>query len=387
MRLRNSPPPIALSAILFIVFFLRHPIRQWWYLIGYPKSLKDIYIENAHKGKLLKLFGDEFRVSIPIYKYKEKYYTTYDFEKNKVSGSDTVYVSVSGNDSNNGRSPVLSKQTIESAIKTSAHTIVLLEGHYLAGKNFENGTNLSDINLIGIGKVVVDNNKGLPFVVSGNVFIRNIEFDNGNRGSLRTYIQDNNSICTYIQCKFNNSIVDNEDVGKAQSLGGLRIQGGTHYLYKCEASNNGFDGFSYHAAPDGSSNAPHIVEVDCKAFHNGVNNTYESNNASTAHDGTNIIRLNCVYGFSHGGNVADVHKKTVSFNIGCMSYSVMDLGPEYSKYQANYFCASDAIMYLLDCKSYGSFYDISCWNGGNLFADRIYQKKYDKGGTINMLRR
>ena len=148
---------------------------------------------------------------------------------------------------------------------------------------------------------------GLPFVVSGNVFIRNIEFDNGNRGSLRTYIQDNNSICTYIQCKFNNSIVDNEDVGKAQSLGGLRIQGGTHYLYKCEASNNGFDGFSYHAAPDGSSNAPHIVEVDCKAFHNGVNNTYESNNASTAHDGTNIIRLNCVYGFSHFGNVADVH--------------------------------------------------------------------------------
>lgn len=70
-----------------------------------------------------------------------------------------------------------------------------------------------------------------------------------------------------------------------------------------------------------------------------------------------------------------------------MSYSVMDLGLEYRKYQANYFCASEATMYLLDCRSYGSFYDISCWNGGDLFTDRFYQKIYDKGGTINKLRR
>lgn len=73
---------------------------------------------------------------------------------------------------------------------------MLLEGHYLAGKNFKNGTNLSGVNLIGIGKVVIDNMMGLPFVVTGNVFIRNVEFVNGSRGSLRAYIQDNNSICT-----------------------------------------------------------------------------------------------------------------------------------------------------------------------------------------------
>lgn len=66
MRIRKITPPIALLAILFITFCLRHPIKQWWYLIGYPKSLKDIYIENTHKGKLLKLFGDDFRASIPI---------------------------------------------------------------------------------------------------------------------------------------------------------------------------------------------------------------------------------------------------------------------------------------------------------------------------------
>lgn len=89
---------------------------------------------------------------------------------------------------------------------------------------------------------------------------------------MRTYIDNPNDVCTYINCKFNKSLVDNEDIGKARSLGGLRIQGGTHYLYKCEASYNGLDGFSYHSAPDGSTNSPHVVEVECKAFHNGEKN-------------------------------------------------------------------------------------------------------------------
>lgn len=142
----------------------------------------------------------------------------------------------------------------------------------------------------------------------------------------------------------------------------------------CEASFNGFDGFSYHAAPDGADNAPHVVEVECKAFNNGNQNSYESNNASTAHDGTNIVRLNCVYSSSHGGNVADVHDKTVSYNIGCKSASVLNLGDNYRQYQANYFCASGALMYLIGCESYASFYDLSSWNNGIIYSDKYYNK-------------
>ncbi len=332
-------------------------------------------------------FVNGFRAPIPIYKNKSRFYTTYDFEGNRLKGNDTVYVSEKGNDAKSGKKPEEAKKTVEAALRTKSRDIILLEGYYKAGVNFKNGTPLFNINFIGEGNVVIDNMGGTPFIVLGNIFIRNIQFVNGNRGSLRTYLENPYNVCTYVCCKFNHSLVDNVDVSKAQSLGGLRIQGGTHYLYRCEASLNGYDGFSYHAAPDGSNNAPHVIEVECKAFHNGRQNLYESNNASTAHDGTHVIRLNCKYGYSHGGNVADVHKNTVSFNIGCTCNYVMDLGVANRKYQSNYFCANNAVMYLLGCGSYGAFYDISCWNDGTMFLDRKYRNEYDKGGSVKMISR
>ena len=347
--------------------------------------MNQIYSNNLDSVNVLSCFGGEFRASIPIFKKSKVFYTTYNFNRNRIIAKDTVFVSVKGNNKNNGKTPVCPKKTIEAALITNARTIILLEGRYCADTHFQNGTKLSERNLIGKGKVVLDNMQKQPLVISGNAFVCNIEFVNGNRGSLRAYIDKPNKICTYINCKFNNSLVDDVDVGKALSLGGLRVQGGTHFLYRCEASNNGFDGFSYHAAPDGSSNSPHVVEVECRAFHNGEHNSYESDNASTAHDGAHILRLNCVYGYSHGGNVADVHKNTVSLNIGCVAYSVMNLGSTHRSYEANYFCATYAIMYLLGCRSYGSYYDLSCWNEGNLFTDQKFKKKYLEKGRIRLL--
>ena len=368
-------------------FCCRHYISNWWYLRHYSQNLAQIYQHNVSKDTIVHCFNNEFRASIPIYKNKNVFYTTFDFEKNRLKGNDTIYVSVRGDDGSSGKKRTEAKRTIEAALRTKARNIVLLQGYYKAGINFKNNTQLSNLNIIGDGKVVIDNKGQAPFVIIGNIFISNIEFVNGNRGSLRTFLKNPHSVCTYVNCKFNKSLVDNIDVSKAQSLGGLRIQGGTHYIYKCEASQNGFDGFSYHAAPDGSTNAPHVVEVSCKAFHNGEHNAYESNNASTAHDGTHIIRLNCEYGYSHGGNVADVHKNTVSFNIGCVAHSVKDLGANYRNYQANYFCATNAIMYLLGCKSYGCFYDISCWNGGTVFSDKQYHNRYEQNGNMKFLRK
>ena len=331
-------------------------------------------------------FEDNFRAQIPIYKSFRGFYTTFDFRSNRLKECDTVYVSVTGDDENSGKSRFEAKKTIESALRTKARSIVMMNGVYRAGENFNNGVSIQNVNLIGERHVVVDNMQHAPMVVKGNIFISGIEFVNGNRGSLRTYIDNPNAVCTYINSKFSKSLVDNEDIGKAQSLGGLRVQGGTHYLYKCEAWGNGLDGFNYHSAPDGSANVPHVVEVECKAFHNGEKNAYESNNASTAHDGTHIIRLNCEYGYSHGGNVADVHNNTISFNLGCVSYSVWDLGKANRSFQSNYFCASGAVMYMLGCKSYGSFYDLSCWGGGTLFTDRSYKKTYVKDGSLFLLK-
>lgn len=391
MTIKNFTPPLIISLALLggvAIYCYRHAISRWWHLKSYPCVLEQIYRQDRKGLIKVDCFSSDFRASIPIYKGKDGcFYTTYDFEKNRLEGADSIYVSVNGNDDNSGLTVDKAKRSIESALKTKAHNVILLKGHYQAGVNFKNSTELSDVNLIGKDTVVIDNMERDPFVVTGNVFIRNIDFVNGNKGSLRAFIKDPRKTCTYIDCKFNSSLIDNVDVSKAQSLGGLRIQGGTHYLYRCEASHNGFDGFSYHAAPDGSTNAPHVVEVECKAFHNGEHNAYESNNASTAHDGTIIIRLNGEYGYSHGGNVADVHNNTVSFNIGCTAYSVMDLGKHYREYQTNYFCASNAVMYLLGCKSHGSYYDISYWNGGNIFSDKNYQRKYEKDGNLILLRK
>ena len=317
-----------------------------------------------------------FRARIPIFRKENGiYYTTYDFERNRISGNDTLYVSPEGSDSNSGLSNKLPKKTITSALELNPNTIILLEGTYVGGSHFLNNAELSNINLIGVGNVVVDANGANPFKVVGNFFCKNITFTNGNYGSLRTYITDTTSKCTYIECKFNNSIVD-ASIGSAQSLGGLRIQGGTHFLYRCEASHNGYDGFNYHAAPDnpaGSSTSPHIAEVECKGFFNGENNSYESNNGSTAHDGAQVVRLNCEFGYCHGGVIADVHDKTVSYNIGCISYSSLDLGSSKRNYQASFFCATGATFYMLGCKSHGSYYDISCW------SKEYQRRKKEKG--------
>lgn len=387
MNKRILPPPIVLlSALAILLACFHESLIEWWCLRDLPKSLNQIYGETTQNKIPVYCFEDGFRAQIPIFKSSSSFYTSYDFNENYLKGLDTVYVSVNGKDENSGSSRTEAKRTIESALHTRARTIIMTSGIYRAGENFCSDVSLVNVNLIGEGDVVVDNVHCPPMVIKGNVFIRNIEFINGSRGSLRTYIDNSNDVCTYINCKFNKSLVDNEDIGKAQSLGGLRIQGGTHYLYKCEASYNGLDGFSYHSAPDGSTNSPHVVEVECKAFHNGEKNAYESNNASTAHDGTHVIRLNCEYGYSHGGNVADVHKNTISFNLGCTSYSVWDLGTENRSFQSNYFCASGAVMYLLGCKSYGSYYDLSCWGKGVLFTDRNYKNNYVKDGTFTLLR-
>ena len=94
-------------------------------------------------------FSSDFRASIPIYKGKnECFYTIYDFDKNQLKGTDTIYVSVNGNDNNNGLSIGKAKRTIDAALKTKAHNVILLKGHYQAGVNFKNNTELSDVNLI-----------------------------------------------------------------------------------------------------------------------------------------------------------------------------------------------------------------------------------------------
>lgn len=374
----------SLTIIVVVISFSKHNNEN-----NLPQSINEIIVQSAEGDAEVNYLMESFRARVPIFKKENgTYYTTYDFERNRINGNDTLYVSPDGSDSNSGLSNKFPKRNITSALTSSPNTIVLLEGTYVGGIHFMNNQELSNINLIGVGNVVVDANGGKPFRVVGNFFCKNITFTNGSLGSLHTYITDTTSKCTYIECKFNNALIDNESIGSAQSLGGLRIQGGTHFIYRCEASHNGLDGFSYHSAPDNSAGgitSPHIAEIECKGFFNGENNSYESDNGSTAHDGAQVVRLNCEFGHCHGGIIADVHDKTISYNIGCISYSSLDLGTSKREYQASYFCATGATFYMLGCKSFGSYYDISCWNNGKVYTDDLFKNNYSTGGTIKKL--
>ena len=72
------------------------------------------------------------------------------------------------------------------------------------------------------------------------------------------------------------------------------------YLYRCGAFSNWNDGFNYHCptapAAAGQATSPNVIEIECLAYGNGTTgSSAASDNASTAHEYTNAIRLNCVY--------------------------------------------------------------------------------------------
>lgn len=327
-----------------------------------------------------------FRAYIPVFKTQDgKFGTDYDFTANRIEGNTTAYVSPSGLNTNDGLTPATPKLTINAAYALDVSTIILMAGTYTAGTHFTAGSELADINIIGIGDVTIDANGGAPIKVTGDFYAEDIAFVNGNHGSLWTYVTTNSKKQTFVRCKFNGSLRDTESIGSAQSLGGLRAQGGTLFLYQCEASSNGYDGLNYHSAPDSTSaTAPHVTEVECYGYYNGMTSSYESCNGSTAHDGAQVLRLNCRFGCAHGGVVADVHSGTISWNIGCDVFSPIDLGSSKRTYQANYFCATSAVMHLVGCKSNGGYYDISCFGSGVVYTDNAYNNNYSTGGTINV---
>lgn len=329
------------------------------------------------------------RANIPIYQIEDSVYlTAFDPMANILESTKTVYISPLGTDDNDGRTPKSPMKTIEGAMKFNPNTLILLNGVYEAGVNFKSGHELKQINMIGMGDVVVDNMSKEPMVVSGNVYIENIKFVNGSFGSLRSYITDTVSVATYVNCKFNSSIADNADVTKANSLGGLRLQGGTHYVYRCEASNNGFDGFSYHSAPDdasGNSFVPHVAEIECVAYNNGSDNLYYSNNATTAHDGAKVVRLNGRYGVCHGPIVADVHPNTVTYNIGCQAFCSQGQDGN-TEFESNYFVGSGATSYLIGCKSFGSTYDVSVLGNSRIYSDNDFSSLIDEVGGFKTIK-
>lgn len=140
---------------------------------------------------------------------------------------------------------------------------------------------------------------------------------------------------------------------------GVRLEGvGQAYLQRCESSYNMRDGYNYHAI---AGNVPKVVEIDCRAFCNGQTGD-GNNNASSMHDGGTIIRIGGEYAYSEGPNVVDVNSPN-SFNAGVYSHDSR-LGQQINT-NADFYISGGS-MWLLECKSSGSYMNGVATNSGQL---------------------
>lgn len=93
----------------------------------------------------------------------------------------------------------------------------------------------------------------------------------------------------------------------SQAMNGLQIENIKYtWLFNCSALYTMRDGFNYHNYL-GSGATTFVFEYFCVAYENGIYDTNNNNNATTCHDGINVLRINPI-GFNTKGPVlADVN--------------------------------------------------------------------------------
>lgn len=142
-------------------------------------------------------------------------------------------------------------------------------------------------------------------------YISNIDFVGGSTSFLSDPASTvTGSILAFDRCSF-----------QASTAAGQAITSfATVYSYRCLAADNFADGFNYHSKEsDGTTPAtsPSVFEVECAAIGNGATGSSgASDNASTAHDFANVIRLNDVLVNSDDRVMADANSAH-SWNLGC----------------------------------------------------------------------
>lgn len=100
--------------------------------------------------------------------------------------------------------------------------------------------------------------------------------------------------------------------GASNSQNNISITGPIRfYPYRCGSARAWRDAFNYHGDANGD---PKVFENECWTSTSGYNTT--SDNASTAHENTAVIRLNCRYRGARQRTVADIND-TRSLILGC----------------------------------------------------------------------
>ncbi len=145
----------------------------------------------------------------------------------------------------------------------------------------------------------------------------------------------------------NNQFGGNDYLKSVFGFMGCKFSGGAHntlgmtgkytvYLNDCVAAYGFRDNYNYHSSSDqknGRTESSRAIEVNCISYMNGdfnriqsedhpVENSANSNNASTAHDGMYILRVGGRYFNSQGHHVGDTGC-TMTLTVGTEIYDIL----------------------------------------------------------------
>lgn len=255
-----------------------------------------------------------------------------------------LYIDAVNGDDTNAGIQVEPKKTIQAAITGGADTIYLQDGEYTFPAN---GIS-QNINLIGLGSNVVISG-GAYFTGNITIYVENIVFDGGAYPCLVEVgaATEKPQFCAY-NCTFENST----------NYNGLSIKGeATVRVFDCVSRNNYHDGFNYHknTSISPASGAPNVLECGCEAYGNGgTNSSPTSDNGTTAHNYTQIIRVGGNYHDNHGGNVAD-NGNVKAWTVGCSASASQKTTGDVNN--ADFWINASTVMYCDNCYASGSTFD------------------------------
>jgi hypothetical protein len=148
----------------------------------------------------------------------------------------------------------------------------------------------------------------------------------------------------------------------------ISAKGAMTFLQRCVAKGGAGDAFSYHS----NLGVPcHSAEIDCVGRDTGWADTH-TNNGSTAHGGSSVVRLSGLYYDTDGPVVADVNADTASWNVACRAWgSTCPSGATNASYNSQ--CSGSGAMWLDECSSKSgsapaNTYDLVANLGGRIYT-------------------
>lgn len=150
------------------------------------------------------------------------------------------------------------------------------------------------------------------------------------------------------------------------------------------------DGISYIATNNMSCYA---LEINCESSNNGLDYTDNSCNGSTAHTGSQIIRINGNYYNNHGANIGDIHNNTITLNFNCNSFDsrAKTDDPENPNFPVSNSCDFGALgdsikMYLYNCFAKGnSVYNLRSNGEATIYVSNSeYDTTGGNGSIVNI---